>query len=108
MVTHTTGQNSVVADEPVGFEKQLVEVHCFRKITDRFGGICGIYLGLVVKSQKITTCNPIGLGNTRILTDGAQNLSRRLIIKTWFRACEGLITPTTSGHHPLASLAVVV
>ena len=43
----------------------------FRKTTDRSRGICGIYLNSIKKNQKITTCNRVGLGNTRILTDPA-------------------------------------
>ena len=34
----------LVTDEPVEFEKQLVEVEDFRKITNDFRAVYGIYL----------------------------------------------------------------
>ena len=37
----------LVTNEPVEFEKQPVEVQDFRRITDHFRGIHGIYLKLI-------------------------------------------------------------
>jgi hypothetical protein len=34
------------------FEKELVEVQDFRKVTDRFRGINGIYLYFITKNRK--------------------------------------------------------
>ena len=39
----------------------IVEVQDFRKTTDRFRGIYDIYLDLIKKSRKITTCNRLDL-----------------------------------------------
>jgi len=36
-------------------------VQYFRKITNHFRGICRIYLKLIKKSRKITTCNQLNL-----------------------------------------------
>ena len=45
----------------------------FREITDRFRGIYGIiYLKVITKALKITTCNRLDFGNTWILTNYAQ------------------------------------
>ena len=42
------GENrQLVTDELVGFEKFAVEVQDFRRITDHFQGIYGIYLRLM-------------------------------------------------------------
>jgi hypothetical protein len=61
----------LVTDEPV-------EVQDFRRITDHFRGIYGIYLKLMQKTRRMSTCNqPAGLANTRISTDSAQNLPDR-------------------------------
>jgi hypothetical protein len=46
---------------PVEFEKQRVEVQGFRKFTDHFRGICGIYFKLIKKNQKITSCDWLDL-----------------------------------------------
>jgi hypothetical protein len=40
---------SLVADEPVEFEKQPVEVQEFKRIARHFRGIYGIYLKLIKK-----------------------------------------------------------
>ena len=43
-----TGENrQLVTDEPVEFEKYPVEVQDFRKITENFRGIYGIYLNSI-------------------------------------------------------------
>ena len=66
----------LVTNEPVEFEKQPVEVHGSRKITDRFKGIYRIYAHLIKETQRVATCNqPVGLANTRISTGYAQKLS---------------------------------
>jgi hypothetical protein len=44
-------------------------------ITHRLRGISGMYLKLIKETGKITICLPVGLGNTRIFTDYAQNPS---------------------------------
>ena len=62
----------LVIDEPVEFGISLVEVQDFGKITDQFRGIYGIYLKLMKKLWKITTCNWMELETTRILIDYAQ------------------------------------
>ena len=53
--------SSVVTDELVEFEKQLVEVQDFRKITHHFREIYGIYSKLIKKNRKITTSNQLDL-----------------------------------------------
>ena len=51
----TNGENRLlVTDEPV-------EVQDSRKTTDHFRGICRVFLKLLKKSQKITTCNQLDL-----------------------------------------------
>lgn len=42
-------------------------VRDFGRFTPFLRRIFGIYLGLLKKAQKVTTCKPVGLGNTRIL-----------------------------------------
>ena len=56
------GENrQLVTDEPVEFEKQPVEVQDFRRITDHFRGIYGIYLKFIQKILRIPTCNRLDL-----------------------------------------------
>ena len=45
----------------MSFDILLVEVQDFENFTDQFRGIYGIYLTLVKKNQKITTCNQLDL-----------------------------------------------
>ena len=47
------GERPLVADELVEFERLVVEVQDFKKITGRFRGICGICIKLSKKHQKI-------------------------------------------------------
>jgi hypothetical protein len=57
-----TGDNQpLVTDEPDEFEIKPVEVHNFWKNTHHFRGIYRIYLKLIKKTQKITTCNRLNL-----------------------------------------------
>ena len=51
----------LVTDEPVEFEKQLVEVEDFRKITNDFRAVYGIYLKWMKETRKITTCDRLDL-----------------------------------------------
>ena len=47
------GENRpLITDEPIEFEKQLVEVQDFRKMTHHFRRIYGIYLTLLKNNQK--------------------------------------------------------
>jgi hypothetical protein len=57
------GENrQLVANEPVEFEIQLVEVQDCRKITDHFGGIHRIYPNSMKDNQRMsTTCNQLDL-----------------------------------------------
>ena len=49
------GENGLqVTNEPI-------EVQNFRKIIDHLRGVYGIYLKLIQKNQKITTCNHLDL-----------------------------------------------
>ena len=49
-------EHYVVPDEPVKFAKLQVEVQDFRKVTDHFRGILGMYLTLIKRNRKIITC----------------------------------------------------
>ena len=52
----------LVTNEPLEFEKQLVEAQDFMKITYHFREIRGIHLKLIKKNQKgITTCSRLDL-----------------------------------------------
>ena len=56
------GENlQLVTDEPVGFEKEPVEVQDCRKITDHFRGICRIYPNLMKENRRMWTCNRLDL-----------------------------------------------
>ena len=46
----------LVLDEHVEFEKQLVKIQDFRKITDPFAVIYKIFLDLGMLDQKMSTC----------------------------------------------------
>ena len=48
-----------------------IDVQDFRKITDRFRMFYKIYLNLMKQNRKMSTCNSVGLANTRISTDYA-------------------------------------
>ena len=63
---------SVVTNEPVEFEKQLVEVQGFSKITDHFKGICAIYLKLIKKPKRSQHVTSWSWKHYRILNDYAQ------------------------------------
>ena len=49
----------LVTDEPAEFGKLPVEVQDLRKIIDDFRGVYEIYLTLIKKNQKISTCNQL-------------------------------------------------
>ena len=51
----------LVTDDPVEFEINLVKVEDFRKITHHFVGIYRIYLKLMKRNRKITTCTWLDL-----------------------------------------------
>ena len=56
------GKNrTLITDEPVEFEKYLVQEQDFRKLTNHLGGIYGIYLKWMKKTQKITKYNWLDL-----------------------------------------------
>ena len=69
-----SGKNwRLVAVEPVEFEKLPVEVQDWRKFTDHFRGIYRIYIQLMKKNRKLSTCNRLDLKTlARILTSYAQ------------------------------------
>jgi hypothetical protein len=46
----------------------------FRRNTDHFRGICGIYLKSIQEKPKYVNMQPVGLANTRISTNYAQNV----------------------------------
>jgi hypothetical protein len=53
LYTSVEENQPLFTDEPVEFEKQLVEVHDFRKITHHFGGMmCGIHLNINKEKPK--------------------------------------------------------
>jgi hypothetical protein len=66
----------LVSNEPVEFEKHPVEVQDFNITTTRLiwktWNIPQIHKK-TKKTQRMSTCNPVGLGNTQILTDYVQN-----------------------------------
>ena len=69
------GENwQLVTDEPVEFEKELVEVQDSKrnKIADHLRGIYGIYPNLMKGKAEDVNMSPVGLANTRISTDYAQ------------------------------------
>ena len=68
------GENRLlVADEPDEFEEYPVRVQDFREITDGFKTIYGTHFKIGKKeNRKMSTCNRVGLGNTRILIDYVQ------------------------------------
>ena len=56
------GENRrLVADEPVEFEKSLVELWDCRRITDDFRGIYRIYLKSIKENRRMPTCNRLDL-----------------------------------------------
>ena len=60
------GENrQLVTNEPVGFEKSPVEVQDYRKITNRFRGIYGIYLNVIKENRRMSTCNRLDLQTLR-------------------------------------------
>ena len=50
-----------VTDEPVEFEKKVVEGQDCRKLTDHFRGIYRIYPNLVKENRRMPTCNRLDL-----------------------------------------------
>ena len=54
-------ENWPLVNKPVDFEKYPVGVQDIRKRTHHFIRIYGIYLNLIKKIQKITTCNKLDL-----------------------------------------------
>ena len=57
-----SGENRrLVADEPVEFEKELVGVQDFKRITYHFRGIYKIYLKQRKQNRKMSTCNQLDL-----------------------------------------------
>ena len=65
------------------------------EITHHFRGICGIYLELIKGNQKIATLQPVGLGNTRFLTNYVQrspwmlNLTIDRLEVSWLQGLQG-------------------
>ena len=55
------GLSSVVTNEPIEVGKSPVEVEDFRKKTEHFRGINRIYLKVMKKTQKVSTCNQLDL-----------------------------------------------
>ena len=56
------GENrQLVINEPVGFEKLLVEVQDCMITTDHFRGIYKIYPNLLKENQRMSTCNRLDL-----------------------------------------------
>ena len=51
----------LVTNEPVEFEKELVEVQDYKKITNHFKGICKICPNLIKENRRMSTCNRLGL-----------------------------------------------
>ena len=65
----------------VEFEKWPVERQYFRKSIDHFRGICRIYITWTdIGKPKYHNMEPVGLGNTKILTDYAQKSPRTLAL----------------------------
>ena len=50
-----------VTNEPVEFDKKLVEIQDCRKITDHSRGIYRIYPNLVKENRRMSTCNRLDL-----------------------------------------------
>ena len=48
-----------------------VEIQDFMKVTNQFRGIYGVYLKLLKNRLEDHNMQPVGLGNTRILTNYA-------------------------------------
>ena len=56
------GENwQLVTEEPVEFEKSPVQVQDWRRITDRFRGVCRIDPNLVKGNRRMSTCNRLDL-----------------------------------------------
>ena len=61
-LTSTIGEKrQLISNEPVEFEKLLVEVGDCRKITDHFRGIYRIYPNLIKEDWRMSTCNRLDL-----------------------------------------------
>ena len=63
----------------LSLRKNRLEVQDFRKPTDHFRGIYGIYCKVIQNSSKDHNTQPVGLENTRILTGYAQKSSRAML-----------------------------
>ena len=73
------GENrQLVTDEPVEFEKSPIEVQDCKKIPDHSRGIYRIYPNSIKENPKDVNMEPVGLGNTRILTGCAQKSPQSL------------------------------
>ena len=56
------GENQqLVTVNHVSFKKQPIEIQDFRRITDHFRIIYGIYLNLLYKNQRMSTCQQLDL-----------------------------------------------
>ena len=51
----------LVANDPVAFEKESVEVQDCRKFSNHFRGIYRVYTNLIRENQRMSTCNPLDL-----------------------------------------------
>jgi hypothetical protein len=74
----------VVTHEPV-------EVQDFRRSTNHFGGIYGIYLKFILHIEKPKDVNmqPVGFANTRISTDEYAQKSPRSLLKSTNQGSRG-------------------
>ena len=81
-----TGENRpLVTDEPIEFEKEPAHVQDFRKITDHFGGIYGIYSKFTKKNRKMSTCDVLEsepLGFQLIMLKNLPRQSSKLLLLT--------------------------
>ena len=59
--TYDWGKRQLVANEPVEFEKELVEIQDCRKITDHCGGTYRVYPNLIKENRRMSTCNRLHL-----------------------------------------------
>jgi hypothetical protein len=58
----TIGENlPQITDEPIEYEKYLLEVQNLKKIANHFRRIYETYPKLPKKNQKMSTCNTLGL-----------------------------------------------
>ena len=74
----------IVADEPVEFEKWPVEVQDFRKFTDHFRGIYRIYIKVLKKTRKMSTCNRLDSNTFGCFGSVMLRFSPNTAIDEWF------------------------